>query len=192
MRINRKNVVLYAALAGAFATVIPGCGSRQEEPPKPVASTTVGIEIDDTVVTAKVKSALLADPDIKSLDLQVETRKGTVQLSGFVNNQSQIDRAITATRAVAGVTSVENKLSVKEGSATVGSAIDDGVITTTVKSALLADPNIKSLDIAVITRKGEVQLSGFVNSQSQIDQATAIARKVDGVTKVDSEMSIKK
>ena len=192
MRINRKNAVLYAALAGAFAVVISGCGSRQEEPPKPVASTTVGTEIDDTVLTTKVKSALLADPDIKSLDLQVETRKGMVQLSGFVDNQTQIDRAVTATRAVAGVTSVENKLSVKEGKATVGSAIDDGVITATVKSALLADPNIKSLDIAVITRKGEVQLSGFVNSQSQIDQATAIARKVDGVTKVDSEMSVKK
>lgn len=191
MRINRKKVVLYAALAGVFAAAITGCGGRQEEPPKPVASTTVGIEIDDTVITAKVKSALLADPDIKSLDLQVETRKGMVQLSGFVNSQAQIDRAITATRAVPGVTSVENKLSVKEGKATVGSAIDDGVITATVKSALLADPNIKSLDIAVITRKGEVQLSGFVNSQSQIDQATAIARKVDGVTKVDSEMSIK-
>lgn len=192
MRINRKNVVLYAALAGALAVVIPGCGSRQEEPPKPVASTTVGTEVDDTVVTAKVKSALLADPDIKSLDLQVETRKGTVQLSGFVNNQTQIDRAIAATRAVSGVTNVENKLSIKEGNATMGSAIDDSVITTTVKSALLADPNVKSLDVAVITRKGEVQLSGFVNSQDQIDQVTAIARRVDGVTKVDNEMSIKK
>ena len=101
-------------------------------------------------------------------------------------------RAITATRAVAGVTSVENKLSVKDGKTTVGTVVDDSVITTTVKSALLADPNVKSLDIAVITRKGEVQLSGFVNSQTQIDQATAIAGKVDGVTKVDSEMSIKK
>ncbi len=102
MRINRKNAVLYAALAGAFAAVITGCGSRQEEPPKPVASTTVGIEIDDTVVTAKVKSALLADPDIKSLDLQVETRKGTVQLSGFVDSKAQIYRAIAVAAAVEG------------------------------------------------------------------------------------------
>ena len=192
MRVDRKLFVLGVTLAGAMSVLAAGCGDRQEQPSPPPASTTVGTEIDDTVVTTKVKSALLADPDIKSLDLQVETRKGTVQLSGFVNNQTQIDRAITATRAVAGVTSVENKLSVKDGKTTVGTVVDDSVITTTVKSALLADPNVKSLDIAVITRKGEVQLSGFVNSQTQIDQATAIAGKVDGVTKVDSEMSIKK
>jgi len=191
MRINRRNAFLCAAFAAAFATVITGCGKAQETP-KPVASTTVGTEIDDTMITAKVKSALLADPDIKSLDLQVETRKGTAQLSGFVNSQAQIDRAMTVTRAVEGVKNVENKLSVKDGKATVGSTVDDGVITTTVKSALLADSNVKSLDVTVITRKGEVQLSGFVDSQSQIDQVTAIARKVDGVTKVDNEMSIKK
>jgi hyperosmotically inducible protein len=70
--------------------------------------------------------------------------------------------------------------------------VDDGVITTKVKSALLADPDVKSFDIAVVTRKGGVQLSGFVDSQAQIDQALAIAGKVDGVTTVGNEMSIKK
>jgi hyperosmotically inducible protein len=75
---------------------------------------------------------------------------------------------------------------------TAGTEIDDGVITTKVKAALLADPDIKSFDIAVETSKGEVQLSGFVDSQEQIDQAVAIAQKVDGVTSVGNAMSIKK
>lgn len=192
MRVDRNRLVLGLALAGAISVVIAGCGNRQDESPTPSAKTTVGTKIDDTVVTTKVKSALLADADIKSFDLKVETRKGTVQLSGFVDNQAQIDRAITATRAVEGVKSVENGISLKAGSATVGNAVDDGIITTKVKSALLADPSVKSFDIAVVTRKGEVQLSGFVDSQAQIDQAIAIAHKVAGVTGIGNEMSIKK
>lgn len=180
------------AVAGAFSVLAAGCGKQQETPQKPAASTSVGNEIDDTVVTAKVKSALLADPDIKSFDLKVETRKGAVQLSGFVDNQVQIDRALSATRGVEGVKSVENAISIKSGTETVGNAVDDGIITTKVKSALLADPGVKSFDIAVLTRKGEVQLSGFVNSQAQIDQAVAIARKVEGVANVTVELGIKK
>ena len=178
------------ALSGAASLLVAGC-SPEAPPPAPAASTTVGTQIDDTVVTTRVKSALLADPDIKSLDLKVETRKGAVQLSGFVDNQGQIDRAIAATRAVAGVESVENGISIKDGKITVGDAVDDSVITTKVKSALLADPGSKSFDIAVVTRKGEVQLSGFVDSQAQIDQAVALVMKVDGVTSVGNELSIK-
>jgi hyperosmotically inducible protein len=93
---------------------------------------------------------------------------------------------------VEGVSSVENMLSLKDGKATIGNAVDDGIITTKVKSALLADPGMKSFDIAVVTRKGEVQLSGFVDSQAQIDQAVAISRKVEGVTAIGNDMSIKK
>ena len=201
MRADRGRFILRATLTAAMSVMIAGCGNRQDEPPKvsaktasttSTASTTVGTEIDDTVVTAKVKTALFADADIKSFDLKVETRKGTVQLSGFVDNQAQVERATTATRAVEGVKSVENKISLKDGKATIGNTLDDSIITTKVKSALLADPSVKSFDIAVVTRKGEVQLSGFVDSQDQIDQAIAIARKMDGVTSVGNEMSIKK
>lgn len=192
MRVDRRLLILGATLAGAVSLLGAGCGNRQDDQPKVSASTTVGTEIDDTVVTTKVKSALFADPDIKSFDLKIETRKGVVQLSGFVDNQAQVERAIAATRNVEGVKSVENGIVLKSGSATVGNAVDDSIITSKVKSALLADPAIKSLDIAVVTRKGEVQLSGFVNSQDQIDQAVTLARKVDGVTSVGNEMSVKK
>lgn len=191
MRVNRQLLVLGVTLAGAMSVLISGCGNRQDEPPIRPASTTVGAEIDDTVVTTKVKSALFADPEIKSFDLKVETRKGVVQLSGFADNQAQVDRAIMTTRGVEGVKGIENNISLKSGRATVGNVVDDRIITAKVKSALLADPNVKSFDIAVVTRKGEVQLSGFVDSQAQIDEAIAIVRKVDGVTSIDNQMSIK-
>ena len=83
-------------------------------------------------------------------------------------------------------------MDLKQGAATVGNTVDDGIITAKVKSALLADPNIKSFDIAVVTRKGEAQLSGFVDNQTQIVHATELARAVDGVKSVASEMSVKK
>ena len=191
MRTDRNNFLLGAVFA-SMALLTAGCGKNEVEPQAAAAKTTVGTEIDDTVVTTKVKSALLADADIKSFDLKVETRKGVVQLSGFVDSQAQVERAIAATRAVAGVMSVENGVTLKTGTATVGNAVDDGIVTSKVKSALLADPNIKSCDIAVVTRKGEVQLSGFVDNQTQIDLAIALAGKVEGVARVGNEMSIKK
>ncbi len=192
MRIDRKLIVLGVTLAAAASVLTAGCGNREEAPQAAAAKTTVGTEIDDTVLTTKVKSALFADAEIKSFDLKVETRKGAVQLSGFVDNQAQVERAIAATRAVEGVLSVENAITLKSGSATVGNTVDDGIVTTKVKSALLADPSVKSFDIAVVTRKGEVQLSGFVDNQAQIDLAITLASKVEGVARVDNELSIKK
>ncbi len=180
-----------ASLTGML--VLTGCNKPPETPAStPPPSTTVGTEIDDTVVTTRVKSALLAEPEVKAFDLKVETRKGEVQLSGFVDNQAQIDRAIEVTRSVIGVKAVENKMSLKGAATTAGDQVDDGVITARVKSALLADASIKSLDIAVVTRKGEVQLSGFVNNQAQIDRAIEVARGIANVRGVNNEMSVKK
>ncbi len=176
------------SVGALFAT---GCSKTEIPVSAPGATTTMGTEIDDTVVTASVKSALLGDADIKSFDFQVETRKGEVQLSGFALNQSQIDRAIELTRAVKGVKDVQNKLSLKGAPTSVGVGVDDGIVTARVKAAFMNDPDIKSIDVAVVTRKGEVQLSGFVNDQKQIDRAVVVARGVENVTRVTNEMSIK-
>lgn len=187
------NTRLYP-LAIGLAVLIGGCG--RQEPAQPAVAapppTTVGTEIDDTVVTAKVKSALLTDPDIKGFDIKVETRKGVSQLTGFVDSPAQIDRVIAAARAVEGVKSVENGMTLKDGKATAGNQVDDGIVTTRVKTVLLADPGIKSLDVAVLTRKGDVQLSGFVDNQVQIDRAIDLTRAVEGVQRVINDMSIKK
>jgi hyperosmotically inducible periplasmic protein len=181
-----------AALAGLFTVSIAGCNKPQELGATPSPATTVGTEIDDSVITARVKSAIVAAPEIKGFDFKVETRKGEVQLSGFVDSQSDIDRAMGIARAIAGVKSVDNKVSVKVSKATLGNTVDDGIVTTRVKAALLADANIRSSDIAVVTRKSEVQLSGYVDSQNQSDRAVEIVRGIEGVGKVKNEMSIKK
>lgn len=180
-------------LCAAALLLVSACDSRPPEAPATApATTSVGTQIDDGIVTAKVKSALLTDPGVKSLDLKVETRNGEVMLSGFAASQGQVDRAISVARSVPGVLQVTNKMELKVGSVSVGNAVDDMLITTRIKSALLADPNIKSFDIAVVTRKGEAQLSGFVDNQMQIDRASELARAVDGVKSVTNEMSVKK
>jgi hyperosmotically inducible protein len=185
---------LAAALAVGIALSVAGCDRQVPSAETPASpTTTVGTDIDDTVVTTKIKSALLNDSDIKAFDIKAETRKGMVQLSGFVNNQAQADRAMAVARAVEGVKGVENGMDLKEGkAATVGNKVDDSIVTAKVKSTLLSDPGVKSADIGVVTRKGEVQLSGFVDNQAQIDLALKITRAVDGVQTVANEMSIKK
>ena len=115
----RPNVVLRLIFSGAALVLVSGCDTREADtrataPAAAPVATSVGTEIDDGVVTAKVKSALLADPDIKSLDIAVVTSKGEAQLSGFVDNQTQIDRAIEVARAVDGVKSVASQMSVKK------------------------------------------------------------------------------
>ena len=69
--------------------------------------------VDDTVITTRVKSAVLAEPTLKSAEINVETFKGRVQLSGFVNSQNDINRAVVVARAVPGVTSVANDMKLK-------------------------------------------------------------------------------
>ena len=72
-----------------------------------------GEYVDDSTITTKVKALLAEDDFLKSFQIGVETYKGTVQLSGFVNSQDAVRKAGEITRSVKGVTSVKNNLIVK-------------------------------------------------------------------------------
>jgi osmotically-inducible protein OsmY len=72
-----------------------------------------GEYIDDAAITTKVKTALLQDPEVSGLAINVETFKGTVQLSGFANTEREMQRAETLARSVAGVQSVQNDIQLK-------------------------------------------------------------------------------
>jgi osmotically-inducible protein OsmY len=73
-----------------------------------------GQYVDDTVITTKVKAAILDEPGLKSAEINVETFKGVVQLSGFVNSSEDIATATKVARTVAGVTSVKNDMHLKQ------------------------------------------------------------------------------
>lgn len=106
-------VATYAAHAFAVALLIAfllaalvGCSSTNTR-----AST--GEYIDDSVITTKVKAAILDDKTLKVAEINVETFKGVVQLSGFVNSQGDINHAVDVARGVGGVKSVKNDMRVK-------------------------------------------------------------------------------
>ncbi|SAL35897.1 BON domain-containing protein [Caballeronia humi] len=98
-------LIAVALIAPAFA-ITAGCSSTP-------TSESAGEYASDSAITAQVKTALLADPGLKSLAVSVETYRGAVQLSGFVNSEVQIQKAVAVTRSVSGVQSVKNDLHVK-------------------------------------------------------------------------------
>ena len=99
-----KNTGLVACLFLIFLMV--GCaGGPQSE--------SFGEHVDDSVITTKVKTSLLSDPEVSGMDINVTTFKGRVQLNGLVNNAQQIEQAVQLARQVGGVKAVENNLSIK-------------------------------------------------------------------------------
>jgi osmotically-inducible protein OsmY len=99
---NRINAFLAVLTLAAAA----GCASTatHESP---------GQYVDDTAITGKVKAAILKEDTLKSAEINVETYKGRVQLSGFVSSQANIDRAVAVANTVGGVTTVKNDMRLK-------------------------------------------------------------------------------
>ena len=98
-----RTSVLVAAVA---LTALAGCASTQKHE-------SAGQYVDDTAITTKVKAAIFNEPSLKSAEINVETFKGRVQLSGFVSSRANIDRAVQVAQAVNGVSSVANDMRVK-------------------------------------------------------------------------------
>lgn len=102
------NVPRYALMLCLAAAVpqLSGCVStpRQES---------TGEYIDDSLLTTRVKAALVADPTVRAIEVNVETFKGRVQLSGFVSSEAAMDRAVAIARSIPGVASVANDMRLK-------------------------------------------------------------------------------
>ena len=99
-----KNVS--AVLLTALMIFSVGCASTSKQEG-------TGEYVDDTVLTTKVKTAIFNEPTLKSSEINVETFKGVVQLSGFVSSQADINKAVAVAREVSGVKSVKNDMRVK-------------------------------------------------------------------------------
>ena len=102
---NFRTITTTAAAAIAMSLML-GCASTRTQEG-------TGEYLDDTVITTKVKAAIFEEPGLKSAEINVETFKGTVQLSGFVSNQANAYRAVELARTVRGVSSVKNDIRVK-------------------------------------------------------------------------------
>jgi osmotically-inducible protein OsmY len=105
MKTSFKNTV--AAGLVAVSLLFSAACSRGEN------ARTAGQSVDDTAITAKVKTAFAKDPTVKAIDVKVDTFKGTVQLNGWVNSEADKARAEEVAKTVPGVVTVDNKLSIK-------------------------------------------------------------------------------
>jgi hyperosmotically inducible protein len=174
----RTGIVLLALAVGA-------CSSTRTQQ-------SAGEVVDDSTLTAKVKTALIEDPVTKARQIDVETYRGVVQLGGFVDSAEQKARATELAQSVTGVKEVRNDLRVSDADqSTLGEKIDDSMITAQVKAKLIADPRTEAYKINVETHEGVVQLAGFVDSADAKQQAGEVARTVEGVSKVDNDLEIR-
>jgi hyperosmotically inducible protein len=103
---KQLNKILAAAFLAVSLGTVVGCAPTETKQG-------TGEYIDDTVITAKVKAALIEDPLTKAYEINVDTFKGVVQLSGFVTTQAEVTKAGELARGVKGVTSVKNDLRLK-------------------------------------------------------------------------------
>lgn len=212
-----RNALLVAGIAATMGIGVVGCGEtadRQAGANDRGSATDrqagandrqagANEEMTDTAITAGVKSKLAMERDLDSSDIDVTTDNGAVTLTGDVNNAAARSAAETAARSVAGVTNVNNRLSLSNTRVASGSgaestggavvatgdnatqAMSDTWITTKIKSVLLADSEAKGLDINVDTKDGVVTLEGELSSQAAIDHVKALASDVEGVKRVD-------
>ena len=100
-----KQIPAFFAAVAMAATMV-GCAST------PTQEST-GQYINDTAITTKVKAAIFNDASLKSKEINVETFKGSVQLSGFVAEPGDMGRAVAVAKSVSGVTAVKNDMRVK-------------------------------------------------------------------------------
>lgn len=97
---------LSATFLAVAMIAIAGCASTSQQ-------SSTGEYLDDTVITTKAKAAIVDDPELKAAEINVETYKGVVQLSGFVSSQEDINHAIEVVKKIDGVKSVKNDMRLK-------------------------------------------------------------------------------
>jgi osmotically-inducible protein OsmY len=102
---NQAKRIAAVLLAAAMLSAAGCAGSRTQE--------STGEYVDDTWITTKVKATLVDSPNVKATEVNVETFKGSVQLSGFVSTQAAMTEAVRLTRGIKGVTSVKNDMRIK-------------------------------------------------------------------------------
>ena len=150
-----------------------------------LAEKTAGQMVDDSVIQAKVKAEIMKQDLVTGgWDINLETRKGVVQLGGFIDDTAKGKQAADRAASVEGVVEVDNQLYQRAASRSAGQIADDGITTTRVKSAIAGVDLGKAAKINVDTNAGVVLLTGFVDSAEDKAEAESIAARDKNTKKV--------
>ena len=179
------NSIKLSLIAITAAMTLAGTAFAADPAPR-----TTGVVIDDAGITTSIKTRLTVEKDTKARQINVETRKGIVQLNGFVDSSEARSEAEKIAAATDGVKQVRNNLEVRATARAAGVVVDDAMITGKVEAALVADKRTNAMRIDVETHAGEVQLGGFVKSQAEKDAAVDVARAVAGVRNVSNAIDV--
>lgn len=178
---KRILVVAAGSLVGVAAIALAGCTSSMVAP---------STRHTDSGITSTIQASLEANDKVKEGQVDVETREGIVYLNGVVETQDSRREAGRVAWRAEGVRGVMNDLTV--GERTVGSWADDVMISSKVKTKLIANSEIKAGDIDVSSSQGVVTLIGRVSSKLIKSDAERIARETKGVTDVNNELLVGK
>lgn len=165
-------VLLFSLLAGT------ACSSNQP----------VGEQLDDALITGKVKAKLTADSDVNPFNVDVDTNQGVVRLSGVVEDRRTRREAVKLARGTKGVMRVINEIEI--GKQTVGDRIDDAAIVAAIKTKLTSDPEVSPNNVDVDCVQGVVTLSGRVETQRAKEAAGDVARATDDVREVRNRLEV--
>lgn len=174
---TKQSTTLFTGLALAILLSV-GCASTQS----------ANTQLSDNAITAKVETKLAADPDINPFNVAVTTNEGVVTLTGEVEKEFAREEAERLAAATEGVIRVQNDISL--GNYTMGERVDDGWITTKVKTKFAADPELNPFNINVDTTEGVVTLTGRVETEAAAEEAEELARATKGVKKVNNRLEV--
>jgi len=150
----------------------------------------VGQIWDDSAIEARINLELVRAPDVNTANIDVDVVDGVVVLTGVVDSVEEAKKAETVALNEPHVKDVKNQLLI--GSRTIGQVIDDQVIGSKVKGALINERGIRSLNIDVDVQKGVVFLTGIVENENQHKRVLRIAEATSGVAKVTDNLKIRK
>ncbi len=148
-----------------------------------------GTMLDDAAITAKVKTELIGEKNVKARNIDVDTVAGVVALSGYVDSQQEVNRAGSLAKSVSGVVRVKNELRV--GSRTMGQGFDDKVLGGKIKARLMEEPGVRSLNIDVDVYSGTANVTGVVASQEQKKNVLNLIRSIEGVRGVVDNLQVR-
>lgn len=172
---NKFAAALGTILLAASVTSLAAAGDEQSR---------------DTALTERVKTALASDRALTGRDIEVETRDGVVQLSGFVDSEDQRTAALLRARSVQGVQEVRNDLSLRDDTRSTRQPTADTVIAARVRDSLQGADLGSDGDVNVEVSKGVVQLSGFVSTPQEKARAGDLASAVEGVRDVENQIAL--
>jgi hyperosmotically inducible periplasmic protein len=176
---KRTLSIATGSLLGLALFGVAGCASTMVAPATQHA---------DSGITSVIEASLDANDGVKGRQVEISTREGIVYLTGVVDTEEARREAGRVAWRTEGVTGVINELTV--GERTVGSWVDDVMISSKVKSKLIGNSLIKAGDIDVSSSQGVVTLIGRVGSQTIKTDAERVARDTKGVTEVNNELLV--